>query len=308
MTGEPRNLTVPRAPCGRQEAACARGATGRGTTVRRAVEAVQTRISGAGGAGLALLDTIVPRRGYVAHTDIAYGAGSRHRLDVYRPVDGSERAPVIVFLYGGAWENGARRWYRFVGQGFARAGCVTIVPDYRLYPEVRYPGFVEDAAAAAAWVAANIAAFGGDPVRLYLMGHSAGAHIAVMLALNRTFLGPDVPVAGAIGLAGPYDFEPTGRTRAVLDSDGGGPSAMPVDYVDAGAPPLLLLTGGTDDTVGPGNSARLAARVHARGGRAELIVYPRVGHARLLAALATPLAWLAPVRRDVLTFMRAEPR
>ena len=273
--------------------------------MQRAVEAVQRRIDGSGGAGLALLDALVPRRGYRAHTDIAYGVGPRHRLDVYRPMRTAEPAPVIVFFYGGAWETGARRWYRFVGQGFAGAGCVTVVADYRLYPEVRYPGFVEDAAAAAAWVATNIAAFGGDPARLHLMGHSAGAHIALMLALNRGFLGPDVPVAGAIGLAGPYDFEPTGRTRAVLDSDGGGPSAMPVDYVDAGAPPMLLLTGGADDTVRPANSARLAARVRERGGRAELVVYPHVGHARLLAALATPLAWLAPARRDVLRFVRA---
>jgi acetyl esterase/lipase len=266
---------------------------------------MQTRVEGSGGTGLVLLDAIVSRRGYVAHTDIAYGAGPRHRLDVYRPTGTAARAPVIVFLYGGAWETGARRWYRFVGQGFARAGCVTVVPDYRLYPEVRYPGFVEDAAAAAAWVAAHIAEFGGDPARVHLMGHSAGAHIALMLALNRVFLGPDVSVAGAIGLAGPYAFEPTGRTRAVLDSDGGGPSAMPVDYVDASAPRLLLMTGGADDTVSPGNSTRLAARVRERGGRADLVVYPRVGHSRLIAALATPLAWLVPVRRDVLHFVRA---
>ncbi len=269
-----------------------------------AVDAGRTRPGGSGDGALGLLDALVPRRGYVAELDIPYGPGPRHRLDVYRPLIPAPAggAPVVVFFYGGAWEHGARHLYRFVGQSLARCGCVTVIPDYRLFPEARYPGFVEDGAAALAWIAANIAARGGDPARLFLAGHSAGAHIAVMLALNRAFAA-DVRVAGAIGIAGPYDFVPTGRTREILAADGGGPSAMPIAYVDGAAPPLLLITGGVDTTVSPGNSLRLATCVRARGGAAELRVYPRVGHARVLAALASPLAWLAPVRRDLLAFV-----
>jgi acetyl esterase/lipase len=257
--------------------------------------------------GLDVLDALVPRFGYAADRDIPYEPSRdspRRRLDIYRATAANTApAPVIVFFYGGNWESGQRRLYRFVGQGFARQGFVTVVPDYRLYPEVRYPGFVEDGGAAVAWVLRHIARFGGDPRRVVLVGHSAGAHIALMLALNPAFLGADrLALAGAVGLAGPYDFEPKGRNRAILDADGGGPSAMPIDYVDGSAPPALLITGDADTVVMPGNSERLAARIRARGGRVRLIAYPRVGHTKIIAALAAPLSWLLPVRRDVADF------
>jgi acetyl esterase/lipase len=250
------------------------------------------------------LDALVPADGYRADLDLPYGAGPRRRLDVYRPaLAAAPPAPVLVFFYGGNWQTGARGRYRFVGQSFASRGCVTVVPDYRLFPEARYPGFVEDGAAAIAWVAASIARFGGDPRRIVAIGHSAGAHIALMLALNPAFGLARGALAAAVGLAGPYDFEPRGRTREILVVDGGGPSAMPIAYADGAAAPVLLITGGADTTVRPGNSHRLAERVRAHGGSAELVVYPRVGHVRLVAALASPLAWLAPVRRDVLDFV-----
>ncbi|MBI3512857.1 MAG: alpha/beta hydrolase, partial [Proteobacteria bacterium] len=257
-----------------------------------------------GCSALDALDAIVPEAGYVAAVDLPYGAGPRQRLDVYRPAAPAARpAPVLVFFYGGNWQTGARRDYRFVGQALAAQGFVTVVPDYRLYPEVRYPGFVEDGAAAVAWTAANIARFGGDPRRIVVAGHSAGAHTALMLALNPGFGVARGTLAGAVGLAGPYDFEPTGTTRDILAVDRGGPSAMPIDYADGTTPPVLLITGDADTTVYPRNSERLAARIRARGGRAELIVYPGVGHIRVVAALAAPLAWLAPVRADVAAFL-----
>jgi acetyl esterase/lipase len=273
--------------------------------LRRAWQAILMAFGLSGCSALDVLDAVVPGSGYVADTDLPYGDGARHRLDVYRPLAAAPgpAAPVIVFFYGGNWESGERRHYRFVGQGFANQGFVTVVPDYRLYPEVRYPAFVEDGAAAVAWVVRNIARFGGDPGRIILVGHSAGAHTALMLALNPAFLGADrTALAGAVGLAGPYDFEPRGRNRDILAADAGGPSSMPIDYVDGAGPPVLLLTGDADPTVSPANSARLAARIRARGGRVRVIEYAGVGHAKILAALAAPLTWLLPVRQDVAAF------
>jgi acetyl esterase/lipase len=259
-------------------------------------------------SGLDVLDALVPRHGYRADIDLPYGNGPRRQLDVYRPIDAGGAAPVIVFFYGGNWEVGARAHYRFVGQSFARRGFVTVVPDYRLYPAVRYPGFVEDAAAAVVWTNNRIAQFGGDPARVVLAGHSAGAHIALMLALNPAFLGAArTGLAGAVGLAGPYDFVPEGRNRDILAVDAGGPSAMPIDYVDGVAPPVLLLTGDADTVVNPGNSARLAARIRDRGGKVRLIEYRGVGHAKLVATLAAPLSWLLPVRREIAAFA-GDPR
>lgn len=275
----------------------------RGTVIRTVLTRLGWRLS-----GLDVLDVLVSRGGYVAHTDLAYAAGPRHRLDAYRPAAATAPAPVIVFLYGGGWEIGTRRHYRFVGQSFARHGFVTVVPDYRLYPEVRYPGFVEDAAAAVAWTLRNIAHFGGDPARLIVAGHSAGAHTALMLALNPTFLGADRgALAGAVGIAGPYDFKPEGRNRDILAIDAGGPSSMPIDHVDGAAPPVLLLTGDADTVVNPGNSTRLAARIRDRGGAARLIEYRGVGHEKIIAALATPLSWLLPICRDIAAFAH-DPR
>jgi acetyl esterase/lipase len=274
--------------------------------LRRAWKAILMAFGLSGCSALDVLDAVVPGGGYVADTDLPYGDGARQRLDVYRPVaasSGPAGAPVIVFFYGGNWESGARRLYRFVGQGFAKQGFVTVVPDYRLYPEVRYPAFVEDGAAAVAWVVRNIARFGGDPGHIILVGHSAGAHTALMLALNPAFLGADrAALAGAVGLAGPYDFEPRGRNRDILDADAGGPSSMPIDYVDGTGPPVLLLTGDADTIVSPGNSARLAARIREHGGRVRVIEYQGVGHTKILAALAAPLTWLLPVRQDVAAF------
>jgi acetyl esterase/lipase len=274
--------------------------------LRRAFKALLMTFGLSGCSGLDLLNAVVPGSGYVADTDLPYGDGPRRRLDIYRPAAAPAAptgAPVIVFFYGGNWESGARRLYRFVGQGFASQGFVTVVPDYRLYPEVRYPGFVEDGAAAVVWVVRNIVRFGGDPRRIVLVGHSAGAHIALMLALNPAFLGTDrAAVAGAAGLAGPYDFNPSGRNRDILNADSGGPSSMPIDYVDGAGPPVLLLTGAADATFSPGNSTRLAARIRERGGPVRVIEYQGVGHEKILAALAAPLTWLLPVRQDVAAF------
>ncbi len=259
-------------------------------------------------AGQVLLNGILPRGGYRLLPAQVFGPHREHLLDVYRP-----RRPggaVVIFFYGGRWSQGNRTGYRFIGQALAARGITTIIPDYRLYPEVRFPLFVQDAAAAVAWTRRRAAEFGGDPGRICLMGHSAGAHIAALLALDRTYLagqGLRGPVlAGVIGLAGPYDFLPLqdADLRDIFGPESAHPRTQPIAFARADAAPFLLLTGAQDRTVSPGNSRRLWQRLNEQGGRAHLVSYRRLNHITLLAALAAPLRLLGPVLPEVLAFVR----
>jgi acetyl esterase/lipase len=246
-----------------------------------------------------------------ATRDIAYAPGPRHELDVYQPRAAGPH-PVVVFIYGGSWDSGSRTDYRFVGQTLAARGFVAIVPDYRVYPEVRYPAFLQDNALAVAWAKAHAADYGGDPRRLFLMGHSAGAYEAVMLSVDRRWLGavgldPRRDVAGTIGLAGPYDFLPlhSDELKIIFGPEQGRPDTQPINHVDGMAPPLLLITDGKDKVVDPGNTPRMAARVRERGGQVRTIVYPGLSHQLLIGAMAAPLSFLAPVAHDVGAFIDA---
>lgn len=257
-----------------------------------------------------LLNAVTP----VAETriipDLSYGADPRQVLDVYAPPGSAGPAPVVVFLYGGGWQSGERAMYRFLGTTLARRGMVTIVPDYRLYPAVRFPDFLRDAAHATAWARREAASYGGDPRRIVLMGHSAGAYLAMMLAMDPRWLAEvglrsDGDVVGVIGLAGPYDFlPPDDPDLAPIFPD---PPAVsqPIGFARGDAPPVMLLHGGADGVVRPAQSERMAAAIRARGGRAELRAYRGVGHAALVGAIAPPLRWLAPVADDVTEFVAA---
>ena len=246
----------------------------------------------------------------VLSRSIAYAAHSRHRLDICRPV-GAAAAPVVIFFYGGAWRSGNKGLYRYVAKALARRGYVAIVPDYRIYPEVRYPEFLEDGAQVVRWVKDNIAGFGGDPRKVFLKGHSAGAHIAAMLAIDARWLrnlglDPGRDIAGLIGLAGPYDYLPLrDETLKVIFGGADRPETQPIHHVVPGAPPALLLTGDRDRLVEPGNSMRLAARLVAAGNAATVKTYRRVGHYIVVAAIAPILSEFIPVLRDVDAFIVA---
>lgn len=233
-----------------------------------------------------------------------YGQSLRHKLDVYSPASQSQSTPVVVFFYGGGWEDGDRCFYRFVAMALAEHGIATVVPDYRLYPEVRFPTFLQDGARAVDWVRRHAGEFGGDPSRIFLMGHSAGAYIAAMLALDPQWRVHGL--RGVIGLAGPYDFLPLHSD--VLREIFGPPETLsqtqPINFVTPAAPPMLLIHGARDRIVLPRNSTRLAARLRETGCIAEERVYPLIGHKLLVAALAKPFRLLAPVLRDSVDFIR----
>ncbi len=239
---------------------------------------------------------------------IAYAERVRQRLDICRPVD-AVAAPVIVFFYGGGWRSGNKALYRYVAKALARRGYVAVVPDYRIYPEVRYPEFLEDGALVVRWVKDNIGRFGGDAEKMFLQGHSAGAHIAAMLSIDARWLAdvglvPGRDIAGLIGIAGPYDYLPL-RDATLQTIFGGADRAetQPIFHVAPGVPPALLLTGGRDRLVEPGNSTRLAARLSTAGNAATVKTYRRIGHYLIIAALAPLLRVLVPVLRDVDAFI-----
>jgi acetyl esterase/lipase len=242
-----------------------------------------------------LLGIFVPSNGYAVESGLAYGPGSRQALDIYVPKTAPRPAPVIVFLYGGAWTGGTRAYYRFVGEAFTRLGAVVVVPDYRLYPEVRFPAFVDDGARALRWVRDHIAGYGGDPDRLILVGHSAGAHIAALLALDRRYLAgagvPQTAIRGVVGLAGPYaaDLRAYRTTRPIFATAVNPADTKPVTFAANGKPPMLLLHGADDDIVDSANSLELARRITTAGGTARAVVYPSVGHIGIVLSLAAPL-------------------
>src|ERR1700730_8131395 len=122
------------------------------------------------------------------HPDISYGADPQHRLDVYVPKNVPvEPLPMVIFWHGGRWTFGDKADYRFVGAALAELGYVAVLPNYRHYPDVKMPGFMDDAARAGRLAAAHAAELGADPQRLYLMGHSAGAHIAALVTLDERY-------------------------------------------------------------------------------------------------------------------------
>ena len=258
---------------------------------------------------LVVINGLVPDSGYTRETGIQYGARPRQKLDVYRPAKAMRPKAVIVFFYGGSWKWGERRHYRFVGQALASRGYLVVIPDYRLYPEVEFPGFVEDAAAAIKWVHREIPARGGDPDRIVLAGHSAGAHIAALVALDRAYLRdaavPHSSIAGWVGLAGPYAFDPLkfARIRPIFESAPDPNAARPITFVRRGAPPALLLHGSADRTVGVTNSRQLARRLKSAGVPLRYDLFDGVGHSGILLALAKPFEDKAPVLARISTFV-----
>jgi acetyl esterase/lipase len=242
---------------------------------------------------------------------VAFGDDQRQRLDIYRPPpSGGPVQPVIVFWYGGGWNSGSREDYRFVGVALAQLGYVAVLPDYRLYPQVRFPQFLDDGAQAVAWVQRHAGDYGGDPQRIVLMGHSAGAHMAAMLALNRRYLtqaGADPDrIVGFIGLSGPYGLTPNTATLQQIFRLPFTPHDWQVlAYVSAQAPPALLLHGRRDRLVLVSNTEQLAAALRSRGVRVDTRIYEARGHTDTLAALSLPARARAPVLQDIAAFMRS---
>jgi len=255
-----------------------------------------------------LLNLWKPNGAWEQYPGLIYGEGPRHKLDVYKPRHAT-KAPVVVFFYGGSWQGGSRDLYPFLGASLAAQGILTVVADYSIFPPARFPTFVKDAARAVRFIYTNAAQWGGDPSRLVLMGHSAGAYIAAMLAFDPQWLGQvglnaQTDLAGFIGLAGPYDFLPIqSRTLRTIFGGANRTETQPISFVTGKEAPALLITPRRDRLVSPANSRRMAAQIRAHGGVGEERTYGGVGHLTLIGAFAPGLRVLAPVLRDVTQFV-----
>ena len=270
----------------------------------------------AGCSATGLLNAVTTGSSYTLSADVAYGAHPRQKLDIYAPTATPPATgwPVVVFIYGGSWNDGARAQYRFVGEAMAARGVVTLVADYRLYPEVRYPDFLSDSAQALAYGFDHAAKLGGDPRRVFVMGHSAGGYNAAMLALDARWLkaaghGPN-ELAGWIGLAGPYDFYPVINPAAkpVFFHPNYPQNSQPIGFASPDAPRSFLAAAVDDKLVNPQrNTVQLADKLQAAGVPVTVKLYPRASHTTLIAAFAWPLRWIAPVLEDVHAFIAATP-
>ena len=241
--------------------------------------------------------------------EIAYGPDERQRLDVYRPYPAVTNAPIVVFMYGGRWKYGSKNDYLLIGNSFARHGWITVIPDYRVFPQELFPAWVEDGADAVRWTLDNIAAYGGDASRVFVVGHSAGAHTAALLALDDRYLRNVGVAAGDIAafvsIAGPVDTTWTAPdVQRLMGPPTGWPNSYPSSHLNGTKPPLFLMHGDADDVVTVGNSVRLARRIAERGGCAPLQVYRGIGHVDIAVALGLPAAVGAPVLEDLARFMR----
>ena len=262
---------------------------------------------------LRLLNDLGPRDlgGRRVARDLAYGGHPRQKLDVFAPVAPPPDArgwPIVVFFYGGGWDSGSRRDYAWAAQALAAQGFVVALPDYRLVPEVRFPTFVEDAAAATAWAGAHLADHGGDPTRLAVAGHSAGAHLALMITLDRCYMAaagaPDL-IKAAAGLAGPYEFLPF-DVPASINAFGRAPdpkATQPITFVRADAPPIWLGHGTDDETVHAEDTILLSEALKAAGAPVEAKLYPGLNHADLIATFSPLFRKKAPVLADLSAFL-----
>jgi acetyl esterase/lipase len=240
-------------------------------------------------------------------TDVPYGQDPRQRLDVYTPRAG-HALPIVVFWYGGAWSSGHKSQYRFVGAALAERGCIAVLPDYRLYPQVRFPAFIEDGARAVAWVERHAQELGGDPQRIVLMGHSAGAHLAATLALEPRYLeaaGVDRrAIAALIGLSGPYALEPdTDELRTIFSAPYTAEDWQPVRHASSQAPPALLIHGMDDRRVYARQATELRDALVSHGVRVELELYPGRGHADTVASFARLARGRTPALEQTLRFI-----
>jgi acetyl esterase/lipase len=259
---------------------------------------------------VSVLNSLASKSTFEKTGDIAYGSDARQMLDVYVPSNHPENAPIVIFFYGGSWQSGSRTDYLFVGEALASKGIITVIPDYRLAPQVAYPDILKDCAAAVAWTFANMNKFGANPNKVFIAGHSAGGYNAAMLAIDPEWLAPfnikPSQFAGLIGLAAPVNFLPItdDDLKPIFFWPNSPPGSMPINHVVGHEPPTLLLAAQNDHFVYPErNSEELAAKMRAAGDTVEVKIYNRVTHTTLIGAMARPLRGLAPVLEDFSQFV-----
>lgn len=259
-----------------------------------------------------MLNAIVPDSGYHLQSNVVYGESFRQRLDIYTPKSTANMPRrVVIFFYGGSWESGDKADYKFVGEALSSQGFIVVIPDYRVYPDVSFPSFMADPASVAKWVKTHIQNYGGNVNKVFLAGHSAGAHLAVMLAVNPEYLAQEALLpsdfAGVVGLAGPYDFLPlrTQRLNTIFGEKSMQWKSQPINFVDGKNPPMLLGVGRKDITVAPYNTDHIAKKIKDKNGSVDVAEFADYGHIDMVARLAKPLRGDGELLKTVVTFLNS---
>jgi acetyl esterase/lipase len=243
---------------------------------------------------------------YERRADIPYGDLPRQSLDVYVPSGGASGRPTVIFWHGGMWTWGSKEQYRFVGAALANSGYVAILPNYRLFPQARFPQFIDDGALAVRWAREHARELGGDPGALFLMGHSAGGHLAAMLALDEQYLGKvggdSSWIRGWIALSAPYEWKWTLPGMHVIF--GGRPvdEWRPIAHVSNRAPPVLLIHGLEDPRLHPRETVHMAEALRSAHVPVECRIYGG-GHMAPVLAFSPLLRFEARSLADVREFV-----
>ena len=237
---------------------------------------------------------------------VQYGRLPRQSMDVYRPkVD--QGKPTVVFVYGGAWRAGTKNDFKFIGHALTQLGHAVVIPDYQLYPAVKFPVFIEDVAQAvkqAELRSENL--IGRNMDEIVLMGHSAGGHTAALLYTDTSYFKRNrvnANVVGMIGLAGPYDLT-LEYTEIKGVFDGAGKRSQPIDYIKPGLAPVLLLSGANDKRVLPYHSKTFSEELAINGVDVRTRYYPNTNHVMVLGSIAQPLRHINNSYGDIAAFLQ----
>ena len=248
--------------------------------------------------------------------DLTFGQHPRDNFDIYLPRKATaEVTPVVVFFYGGSWNSGSKEDYQFVGRRLAAQGYIVAIPNYRLYPEVSYPEFLLDSAAAVAAVSHELKqstyqAY-NPSAQMILMGHSAGAYNAAMLSMDDRWLAEhqldrQSLIAGFVGLAGPYDLYPIDveDVKPVFFHPNYPPNSNPVDFLDDYNIPTLILAPESDHLVSiEKNSIRLADELAARGTSHQLVQVKGTDHVTMIGVMSPLLFFKGSVVAPINEFI-----
>lgn len=234
--------------------------------------------------------TKATRRAVTHHLDLAYGADPKQRLDLYLPAAGGRPAPVFLFIHGGGFREGDRAQYGFVARPLAARGIITAVASYRLLPHV-HPDQVEDVELMVAWLHREIGRYGGDPARIVVGGHSAGAILSALVGVTtdwqaRRALPIDV-IKAIAPVSGPYDLrQATGFVADFLPDPARREAASPALRI-ARTPPAIVAFGSLEKPYVEGSRAFVSA-LGAGGGRATLVELTGMTHDRTALAMGDP--------------------
>ena len=255
---------------------------------------------------LEMLNATVSNDGYTSIFNQTYGDKPRQGLNIHIPKNIKKTADVVVFFYGGRWQYGSKDEYGFVADALTSKGFITVIADYRLYPQVDWREFVQDGASAYQWVVKNIQKYGGNPQRVFVMGHSAGAHIAAMTSVDESLLdGETKRPCGLVGLAGPYDFLPIrdDDVKRIYRTASDLKNTQPITFLNKGDPPMLLLHGVDDEAVKPKNSTSMKAKADKVGVHAETRMYKSTDHIDILISLSSTFRSYSSALNDSVDFV-----